>query len=251
MGRGGGLPGLKPEPGLGGREIQSERWGMIVGTVTVRRTEWTLGRLASEAGYALAGDPSVGIAGVTEDSRQCRAGDLFVALAGTRDDGLRYARDAAARGAAAIAEERDPGAGMPWLRVPDARASAGRLADLVYGDPSRELQLVGVTGTNGKTTTAHLIAQLVPGQAGFIGTTGIRYPGREAPSANTTPSEMRSAVESKNAPNRVAILARRARMPSKRSRPPASRYISPASSKSPSTISQAVIRLSRMPISET
>jgi len=166
---------------------------MIVGTVTVRRTEWTLGRLASEAGYALAGDPAVRISGVTEDSRLCRGGDLFVALAGTRDDGLRYARDAVGRGAAAVAAERDPAAGVPWVRVEDARASAGRLADLFYGDPSRELQLVGVTGTNGKTTTAHLIAQLVPGQAGFIGTTGVRYPGRELPSANTTPSatEMR------------------------------------------------------------
>jgi len=166
---------------------------MIGGTVTVRSKEWTLGSLASEAGYAVAGDPAVRISGVTEDSRRCRAGDLFVAMPGTREDGLKYARDAAARGAVAVAAEADPGAGLPWLRVERARAAAGRLGDLVYGDPSRDLALVGVTGTNGKTTTAHVTAQLLPGQVGFIGTTGIRYPGAQLPADNTTPSatEMR------------------------------------------------------------
>jgi UDP-N-acetylmuramoyl-L-alanyl-D-glutamate--2,6-diaminopimelate ligase len=166
---------------------------MIRGTVTVRSKEWTLGRLASEAGYAAHGDPAVVVSGVTEDSRRCRAGDLFIARPGSREDGLRYASDAARRGAVAVAAEGDPGAGVSWLRVPDARRAAGRLADLVYGDPSRELALVGVTGTNGKTTTAHLTAQLVPGQVGFIGTTGVRYPGKELPAENTTPgaTEMR------------------------------------------------------------
>jgi len=165
---------------------------MIRGT-TVRTKEWTLGQLASEAGYAALGDPAARIRGVTEDSRRCGPGDLFVAMPGTRDDGLRYARDAASRGAVAVAGERDPGAGIPWIRVPDARQSAGRLADLVYGDPSREIALLGVTGTNGKTTTAHVAAQLLPGQVGFIGTTGIRFPGRDLPATNTTPSatEMR------------------------------------------------------------
>jgi UDP-N-acetylmuramoyl-L-alanyl-D-glutamate--2,6-diaminopimelate ligase len=159
---------------------------MIGSTVTVRRKEWTLGRLASEAGYAVVGDPEVSVSGVVEDSRRCRAGDLFVAMPGTREDGLKYARDAAARGAVAIASAEDPGAGVPWLEV-EGRAAAGRLSDLVYGDPSRELQLVGVTGTNGKTTTAHVTAQLLPGQVGFIGTTGVRYPGAQLASENTTP----------------------------------------------------------------
>ncbi len=160
---------------------------MIGGTVTVRSKEWTLGRLASEAGYALAGDPSVRVAGVAEDSRRCREGDVFVAMPGTREDGLKYARDAVKRGAVAIASAEDPQAGVPWLRV-EGRAAAGRLGDLVYGDPSRQIQLVGVTGTNGKTTTAHLTAQLLPGQVGFIGTTGVRYPGAQLPAENTTPS---------------------------------------------------------------
>jgi UDP-N-acetylmuramoyl-L-alanyl-D-glutamate--2,6-diaminopimelate ligase len=166
---------------------------MITATAKVRRKEWTLGRLAGEAGYAVAGDPAVLVGGVTEDSRRCREGDLFVAVPGTRADGLAFARDAAARGAAAIAAERDPGVGLPWIAVPTAREAAGRLADLVYGDPSRELALVGVTGTNGKTTTAHLTAQLVPGQVGFIGTIGVRYGGREFAAENTTPgaTEMR------------------------------------------------------------
>jgi UDP-N-acetylmuramoyl-L-alanyl-D-glutamate--2,6-diaminopimelate ligase len=161
---------------------------MIGATVTVRSKEWGLGHLASEAGYAVLGDPAVRVSGVTEDSRRCRAGDLFVAIPGTRDDGMRYARDAIARGAVAVAAERDPAAGVPWVRVEGARTAAGRLADLVYGDPSRDLQLVGVTGTNGKTTTAHLTAQLLPGQVGFIGTTGVRYPGAQLPAENTTPA---------------------------------------------------------------
>ncbi len=153
--------------------------------VSVR--DWTIGRLAATAGYALKGGGGAVVRGVFEDSRRCGPGDLFVAVPGTQADGLDFARDAVARGAVAVAAERDPGLPVPWIRVSSARRAAGRLADLVYGDPSRGLALVGVTGTNGKTTTAHLIAQLLPGQVGFIGTTGISYPGVRQDSANTTP----------------------------------------------------------------
>ncbi|MEM8884602.1 MAG: UDP-N-acetylmuramoyl-L-alanyl-D-glutamate--2,6-diaminopimelate ligase [Planctomycetota bacterium] len=152
---------------------------------------WTLGRLAEELETTVEGNPETVISGVREDSRACAPGELFLAVRGTDDDGLHYARDAIQRGAVAVASERDPGAGVPWLRVPDARAAAGRLADLLYGDPSRQLALIGVTGTNGKTTTAHLVTQLLPGPVGFIGTTGIDWPGRvggRTASLNTTPS---------------------------------------------------------------
>jgi UDP-N-acetylmuramoyl-L-alanyl-D-glutamate--2,6-diaminopimelate ligase len=120
---------------------------------------------------------------------------MFVAIRGNEDDGLRYARDAVARGAVAIAAENDPcvvvnGIAAPWIRVRDARTAAAKLADLVYGDPSSQLALVGVTGTNGKTTTAHFLGQLLSGPVGFIGTTGVEWPGREGPpisAVNTTP----------------------------------------------------------------
>jgi UDP-N-acetylmuramoyl-L-alanyl-D-glutamate--2,6-diaminopimelate ligase len=181
----------------------------MIGTLTVRTKEWTLGRLAGESGYALAGDPSVRVTGVTEDSRRCGPGDLFVAVPGTRADGLAYARDAARKGAVAVVAERDPKSGLPWLQVPSARAAAGRLADLLYGDPSRALALVGVTGTNGKTTTAHVTAQLLPGQVGFIGTIGVRYPGAEAQAENTTPSatEMRRLLRAMVDAKCVACVA--------------------------------------------
>jgi UDP-N-acetylmuramoyl-L-alanyl-D-glutamate--2,6-diaminopimelate ligase len=149
--------------------------------------EWTVGRLAATAGYALTGSDRPVVNGVSEDSRRCGPGDVFVAVPGTQADGIEFARDAVARGAVAVAAEQDPRLPAAWIQVSSARRAAGRLADLVYGDPSRQLVLVGVTGTNGKTTTAHLIAQLLPGQVGFIGTTGILYPGVRHESANTTP----------------------------------------------------------------
>jgi len=159
-------------------------------TLRLERTwEWTSARLAREAGYALGRGRGgrARVTGVQEDSRRCGPGDLFVAIPGTRDDGLRHVADAVGRGAVAVAAERDPRAGVAWLKVACARTAAGRLADLVYGHPSRALTLVGVTGTNGKTTTAHLVAQLLPGQNGFIGTTGVHYPGVALDSLNTTP----------------------------------------------------------------
>jgi UDP-N-acetylmuramoyl-L-alanyl-D-glutamate--2,6-diaminopimelate ligase len=155
---------------------------------SVVETDWTLGELARAAGYALrGGGEHLPVSGVQEDSRRCAAGDLFVAVSGTREDGLRYVADALRNGAAAVVSERDPGPGVAWLQVEKARSAAARLADLVYGDPSALLPLVGVTGTNGKTSVAHLIAQLLPGPTGVIGTLGVIYPGVSVETANTTP----------------------------------------------------------------
>jgi len=161
---------------------------MIAPNRIVRDSNWSLSRLAEAIG---APKPerggSVRIAGVQEDSRRCGPHDLFVAVPGSKEDGLRFARDAVARGAAAVAAERDPGVDAPWLKVPEARVAAGLLADLVYGDPSQRLALVGVTGTNGKSTTVKLLAQILHGPVGTIGTLGVTYPGVEHETDNTTP----------------------------------------------------------------
>jgi len=160
--------------------------------VNVRPRAFGLGELAESAGYLLhaSGEPRDGrvVGGVQEDSRLCVPGDLFVAVDGHDRNGLEFAADAVRAGALAIVAERDPQASVPWIEVDDARSAAGRLADLVYEDPSRDLALIGVTGTNGKTTTASLLAGVLDGPVGFIGTTGVRIPGGGSfESANTTP----------------------------------------------------------------
>ena len=117
------------------------------------------------------------ITGVTHDSRTVEPGDLYVALVGQRFDGRDFARDALARGAVAVV-------------VDETRALLGPLAALVYGHPDRELILAGVTGTNGKSTVATLIAAILDAAglpAGFVGTLGYRFGAQTFPGAHTTP----------------------------------------------------------------
>jgi UDP-N-acetylmuramoyl-L-alanyl-D-glutamate--2,6-diaminopimelate ligase len=135
------------------------------------------------------------ITGVSHDSRTVEPGDLYVALVGQRFDGRDFARDAVARGAAAIAGTLPAGGapsglGVPWVRVEDARAALGPLAALVYGHPDRELILAGITGTNGKSTVATLITAILEQAglpAGFVGTLGYRFRALRFPGGHTTP----------------------------------------------------------------
>ena len=95
---------------------------------------------------------------VTHDSRQAREGTLFVAIKGATVDGHRFVDDVMRRGAAGIISEYDPPDGFAgaWLKVADAREALAKAAAVINGDPSHELDLVGITGTNGKTTTTYL-----------------------------------------------------------------------------------------------
>lgn len=128
---------------------------------------------------------------MTLDSRAVAAGDVFVALAGGRHDGHAYAADAARRGAVAVLAERAVEAhGIPVVVVPELRERVGRLAARFYGDPGHDLHCVGVTGTNGKTSIAHYLADLaerVGVPAGYIGTIGWGRPGTLETAALTTP----------------------------------------------------------------
>ena len=150
-----------------------------------------VGRLSSAGLVAdgVAADPL--IAGVADDSRRVAPGDLFCAWAGTDSDGHNYL-DAAARAgaAAALVERRVPGVAIPQVVVAPGmgRVAAAHAAALVYGDPAHELTLVGVTGTNGKTTTVWLLRHLLalrhtPASIGTLGIVledGSPLPGSES-----------------------------------------------------------------------
>ncbi|MFZ2855300.1 MAG: UDP-N-acetylmuramoyl-L-alanyl-D-glutamate--2,6-diaminopimelate ligase [Rhodocyclaceae bacterium] len=131
--------------------------------------------------------------GVADDSRQVRAGDLFLAYPGDLADGRRYIADAIARGAAAVLwEESVDFAWNPAWRIANLPASAlrmlcGPLAHAVCGRPSERLSLIAVTGTNGKTTISQWIGRTHPKRCAIIGTLGAGLPDRLAETGFTTP----------------------------------------------------------------
>jgi UDP-N-acetylmuramoyl-L-alanyl-D-glutamate--2,6-diaminopimelate ligase len=154
-----------------------------------------LASLLSDAGVTPLGpvpsDPW--IRGIRIDSRAVEPGDLFFALRGAKDDGVRHAPQAATRGAAAIvadAPSPDPRPEIPWVCVSEARLAMALVAREWYGRPDESLTLVGITGTKGKTTVAYLvesIARTGGRRAGRIGTVGYAFAGREVDATRTTP----------------------------------------------------------------
>jgi len=130
--------------------------------------------------------------GVSCDSRQVRPGQIFVAVRGTQTDGAAYIAEALKRGAAAVVAETAPTFRVekPLVKVEDARVALARLAAELNGHPSRDLKVVGVTGTNGKTTVTVFIRQLLEAcglPCGLIGTVYYAFGSREIPSRRTTP----------------------------------------------------------------
>ena len=133
-----------------------------------------------------------GVTAVAFDSRHVKPGAIFFALRGVNADGARFVPQAIANGAVAIvAETAAPvGIAVPWLQVPNARAAMAEAAALFYRHPSAELALVGITGTNGKTTTSYVLASIFESagiKCGRIGTIGYTIGGREIDAARTTP----------------------------------------------------------------
>lgn len=140
------------------------------------------------------GDDAVVATGVRHDSRDVGPGDLFVALPGGARDGVRFVDEAVSRGAVAVLAERAPaGVQVPVVEASDPRRAMGAVAAMVYGDPTAALPVVGITGTNGKTTTAWLLraalhaaggAPAVLGTLGACGPTGTRDTGFTTPESD-------------------------------------------------------------------
>jgi len=138
----------------------------------------------------LRGDPRTEIASVTHDSRAVGAGDLFCCVPGSTTDGHNHAPAAVAAGAAALLVERPLGLPVAEVRVASVRAAMGPLSDVAWDRPSTKLAVLGVTGTNGKTTTTYLleaIARAAGIRPGVIGTIGARIGGEPVPGERTTP----------------------------------------------------------------
>jgi UDP-N-acetylmuramoyl-L-alanyl-D-glutamate--2,6-diaminopimelate ligase len=135
------------------------------------------------------------VRGLQVDSRRVQPGDLFLALPGMVADGRDFIGDAVASGAVAIAYETGDGftlrgAPVPAFAVPGLRRQIGVIADRFYGAPSRRIVVIGVTGTNGKTTCTQLLAQALdrpPRRCAVIGTLGYGFPGALDASIHTTP----------------------------------------------------------------
>jgi UDP-N-acetylmuramoyl-L-alanyl-D-glutamate--2,6-diaminopimelate ligase len=134
---------------------------------------------------------------IAYDSRKVIPGSLFVAIRGEKTDGNTFVSDAAARGAAAIVSEKPISPLLPpeypWIQVADARKALAIAAANYFGRPAEVLKLIGVTGTNGKTTTAYLVDSIVRAagcKVGLLGTIGHRLVEQARPAANTTPESL-------------------------------------------------------------
>ncbi len=155
----------------------------------------TLGSLIDGLGATVHGDAGVSVGEICYDSRRARPGSLFVALRGQVTDGHRYTDDALAAGASALLVEEQPAKSpdVPVAVVPDTRAALPLLAARLYDHPARDLQLIGVTGTNGKTSTVCMIESILRQakvEAGSIGTISVRYADVEEPTDLTTPESV-------------------------------------------------------------
>jgi len=141
----------------------------------------------------LSGDKNTEINGIEIDSRKVSPGDLFICLPGHTQDGHDFAPQAEELGAAALVVERLLPTGIPQILVKDCRLAMAVMSDVFYGQPSSKLKLIGVTGTNGKTTTTYLIERILA-DAGFkpgvIGTVEQRYAGQSYPMSGTTPEAL-------------------------------------------------------------
>src|SRR5215510_12655022 len=143
----------------------------------------------------LQGSTSCALAGITADSREVQPGWAFVAIPGAKVDGHTFIAQALSQGASVLVVDRpldlSAVASACCLLVPDTRRALAHIAAAFFGHPSRQLRLIGVTGTNGKTTSTYLLEAVLQAHGltpGVIGTVTYRYAGHEQPADQTTPA---------------------------------------------------------------
>lgn len=140
------------------------------------------------------GDLDVEINGIVYDSRKARKGDLFICVSGFTKDGHDFIGDALQKGAVAFVVEKDVDVkGAAVVRVPNSRLAMPRLASVFYGNPTQKLRLIGITGTNGKTTTTYLIKSIMElngSKTGLLGTISTQIGGKTFESSRTTPESL-------------------------------------------------------------
>src|SRR3954452_8918525 len=147
-------------------------------------------QLREVLGDAARAAPPVEVTALAYDNRLVEPGTLFFCVPGFTRDGHEFARDAVARGAAALVVERPLDLGVPEVRVDDVRAAMAPAAAAINGDPTAVLRAVGITGTNGKTTTAFLVRGLLEAAGhptGLVGTVNAVVGGEERAMVRTTP----------------------------------------------------------------
>ncbi|HXF57231.1 MAG TPA: UDP-N-acetylmuramoyl-L-alanyl-D-glutamate--2,6-diaminopimelate ligase [Actinomycetota bacterium] len=171
-------PGTEPIAGPG---------GAVPGPAGPRKLGELLGQVPEAR---LRGEPEAPVAGLAYRSSDVRPGWLFFCVPGTRADGHDFAPQAVAAGAAALVVERWLELPCAQVLVPSVRRAMGPISAAFYGHPSRGMTLVGVTGTNGKTTFTYLMESVFRAMGltpGLVGTTGVRVAGRPIPFERTTP----------------------------------------------------------------
>ena len=144
-------------------------------------------------GAVLHGPGELEITGISYDSRLVNRGDLFAALPGAKEHGLEFAKSAKRRGAVALLSDRTPPFEFPWIEAGNPRAALADLAAAYFHGPAQSLRLAGVTGTNGKTTTAFLIDAALRHASkvtGLLGTVETRVAGRPKSASLTTPESV-------------------------------------------------------------
>jgi UDP-N-acetylmuramoyl-L-alanyl-D-glutamate--2,6-diaminopimelate ligase len=177
----------------------------------------SLAEVFSETGATVASAArSLEIQSIVCDSRKAVTGSLFFALHGTKEDGNQYVRAAIEKGAVAIASESAPpadlDANVSWVRLPESRRTLAIAAANFFGHPAKALQLIAVTGTNGKTTTTSLIDSVLRAsgaKTGMFGTIAYHTPMGKYPAPNTTPESLelqRFLAEIRGAGGKFAVM---------------------------------------------